>query len=224
MAYDTDALKNILKNLKEDPMRIIYTEHCLEQIEKRKIPEECVEEALENENPASITPIENLIFELHYHLNNSTELYILARPFNLDKIILISARTNNESDNTKNNALKFKRVYDFAFDLLNIHSKYGFRHFQTIEIESKFDIDFDSCGHPIGIEIIHPSKKFKLTAKQFSSAKLNGQIEITKNSIKIHLKATLNNENIHDRVLEKEIPNIYGIQENAFDLIIENQK
>ncbi|WP_458402884.1 hypothetical protein [Methanobrevibacter sp.] len=219
MKYDADIVKTILDNLKKDPMRIIYTEHYLEQIEKRNIPDICVEELLENGNPTRIKEIRNSRFELHYDLGKSNELHVLIRILCPHDIILISA-LNTEDKPQPDNELEFEGVYDLAFDMIDMHSRHGFRYGRTIEMEQGFNIDFDSCGNPVAVEMIPASERFKLRRELFSSAQIEGRIEITPDLIRIRLKASAGNENVKHRVLEKEIRNKPGIQENTFDLIV----
>ncbi|WP_298522675.1 hypothetical protein [uncultured Methanobrevibacter sp.] len=220
MANDIDNVKNILNHLKEDPMRIGYTEHYLEQIEKRNIPETCVTDLLENEIPNKITKINDHRFELQYLLKDSAELKVIITHFNLKNIILISASYKNSSLNTPaNSRVELEGIYDSAFDLIHIYSKAHYRYGQTVEIEAGFNIDFDSCGHPIAVEMIMASKKFKLQNRQMSSASIEGQIEITSEIIKIRLEASPGSD-INTRVLEREVANEYMISENVFDLIV----
>ena len=223
MAPDIDTVKNILENLKEDPMRVIYTEHYLMQIERRKIPDICVEELVENGNLLNITHIMKLEYELLFRLEDSLRLYVTVRLFNLEAIILISAiYENSDTSSPREHKVELEEIYDLAFDLMDINSKHGFRLNQSVEIETGLNIDFDTCGHPVAIELIHASKKFKLQQKQMASAQLSGQIEITEDMIAIRLKATFANSETKTRVLEKEVANDYGIPENIFELIIED--
>ena len=223
MAPDIDTVKNILENLKEDPMRVIYTEHYLMQIERRKIPDICVEELVENGNLLNITHITKLEYGLLFRLEDSRMLYVTVRIFNLEAIILISSSYENRGASPPPEyRVELEEIYDLAFDLMDITSKHGFRFNQSVEMESGFYIDFDICGHPAAIELIHASKKFKLQQKQMASAQLSGQIEITQDLITIRLKATFANSETKTRVIEKEIANDYGIPENIFELVIED--
>ncbi len=224
MKYDVDTVKNILENLKEDPMRVIYTEHYLDQIDRRNIPEICIEDMVDKGRLIEIReiPDQDSRFELHFRLDEICELRIIVDIFNLNSIILISALSkNNEVIDLSNNVLEFEAVYDMAFDLMDFHSKDPFRYAQSIEMEPGFNIDFDSSGQPVAIEIIRASKRFKLIPRIFSSALFDGRIEITQDLIKIRLKASFSDADRNARVFEKEIPNVYGIGENEFDLIFE---
>lgn len=202
-------------------MRIIYTEHYLEQIEKRKIPETCVTDLLENEMPNKITKIQDHRFELEFVLKDSSELKVIIKPFNIRNVILISASCKKRGLNPQSHRrVELEGIYDSAFDLIHFYSRDCYRYGQTVEMEPGFNIDFDSCGYPIAIEMILASKKFKLQNRQLSSASIEGKIEITPEIIKIRLEASPGSD-INTRVLEKEVRNDYGISENVFDLIVE---
>lgn len=223
MTPDIDTVKNILENLKEDPMRVIYTEHYLMQIERRKIPDICVEELVENGNLLKITHIKKLQYGLLFRMEDSRRLYVTVRIFNLEAIILISSSYENSGTSAPPEyRVELEEIYDLAFDLMDITSKHGFRFNQSVEIESGFNIDFDTCGHPAAIELIYASKKFKLQQMQMESAQLSGQIEITQERITIRLKATFANSESKTRILEREVANDYGIPENVFELIVED--
>lgn len=222
MTYDIDFVKNVLKHLKEDPMRITYTEHYLEQIEKRDIQDVYVTELLENKNPNEIHHIQNSRFELHYILEDSSRLQVTIDMFNRNSIILISAIAKKDHVNSQsNNTLEFEGVYDLAFDMIDFRSKTDFRYGQSIEMETGFNIDFDSCGHPVAVEMLRVSKKFKIRRNDFSRALFDGTIEITPDIIRIRLKASFTHAGIEARVLEKEVANDYGIASNVFDLKLE---
>ena len=221
MEYDMETFEDILENLKEDPMRVIYTEHYLDQIEKRGIPDVCIEELLEKDKLIKIAELQNQTFGLHFDLDESGELIVIAKPFNLKSIILISASFKNNGINPpSDHALEFEGIYDRAFDLMDLHSTYGFKYNQTIEMEPDFNVDFDSGGHPVAVEMIHPSRKFNSRPEIFSTVTLEGQIEVTPESIKVRLKASFIQEKIEARIIEKEIPNKYGIPANVFELAI----
>lgn len=224
MKYDTDTVMNVLRHLKEDPMRIIFTEHFLNQIEKRNIPDILVEDLLENRTPVKINKIQKhpSKFELCYNTDGFGELSIIITIFNLKSIILLSAAHKNRGSTQRPNInLEVEGIYDLAFDLMDLHSKEEFEYNQTIEVEPRFNIDFDSTGHPVAIEIIYAAEKFKLKREAFSSAAFKGLVEITPDSIKIRLEASLNHTNIKTRVIEKEIANDYGIPGNVFELTVE---
>lgn len=222
MKYDIETVENILEGIKKDPLKVIYTENYLNQIAKRNIPDMPIEELIENGKLSEITEIQNSTFELHFDLEDSNELKVIAEPFNIDEIILISASyKNNGINHQSHHVIEFEGIYDLALDLMDFHSKYGFKYKQTVEMEPGFYIDFDSGGHPVAIEMTPTSKRFKLNRKSLSSVKFDGRIEITPELIEISLKASFNSESIKTRVFEKEIPNEYGIQANVFDLMIE---
>lgn len=214
-----DEIENILDHLDEDPMRIIFTEHFLEQIEKRNIPDTCLEDLLEKDRLIEIKKIKNHSkrYELTFSLDDSGELIIVVDTYNRRSVILISALAKTKSVEHNLGTLEFECVYDFAFDLMNIESKHGFRFSQTIEMEEGFNIDFDSCDHPAAIEIIRPSKKFGLARKYFSNVEIEGIIEISPDSIMVHVELTPDVKHGKIRVLEKEIPNVYDIQPGKFE-------
>ena len=225
MEYGIDFVKNILNNLKKDPMRLIYTEHCLDEIEKRNISDIRLEELLENSAPLEINryPNYNNRFELKFALDDSRKLTIILDTLNRDTVILISAfPANNEIGHSKEK-LEFEFIYDSAFNLMEMHSKNDFEYGQTVEMEKGFNIDFDPYGQPVAIEIIRPSKRFRLTRKIFPAAAFEGRIEITCKSIRIALKASVNSSTIEPRILEKEIANDYGIPVNSFELAFEKR-
>lgn len=219
MGYDIDDAKNILKNLKNDPMRIIYTEHFLEQINRRNIAIELVEEFLNNENPKRITKIQNHTsrFELIY-AGAGEEFFITLDLFNLNCVIMISAFSKSDEEIQRHDLLDFEGVYDLGFDLLDLHTKHCFGYGLTVEMDNAINIDFSSCGYPAAIEIIRPSKIFGLSRKYFSKAKIEGDIEISYDLIKIHLELSVDNENAKTRVFEKEVANVYKIQAENFKL------
>ena len=201
-------------------MRIIYTEHYLEQIEKRNIPETFVTDLLENEMPNKIIKIKDNRFELEFVLKDSSKLKVIINPFNIKNVILISASCKNSARNPQSHSrVELEGIYDSAFDLIHIYSRDRYIYGQTVEMETGFNIDFDSCGHPIAVEMIMASKKFKLQNQQMSSASIEGKIEITSEIIKIRLEATPGSD-INTRVLEREVRNDYGISKNVFDLIV----
>lgn len=220
MKYDADYVKNVLRNLSEDPMRIIFTEHFLDQISKRNIKDIDIEELLENGNPAEINEVKDQQgrFELVFNLENLDEMHVLLRLFNSSSVILISAFVKKISAKHPPDSMpEFEYIYDLAFDLLDLHNVYGFGYDQTIEMEPGFNVDFDSCGNPVAVEVIRASKKFKLKREYLSSAKLKGEIEITPDLIKVRLKAYLNLYNINNRVIEKEAENTHDIPPGKFE-------
>lgn len=93
MLHDIEHLKKILPDLKEDPMRIIYTEHFLEKIGDRCIDETVVTDALEFTCPVDIEEFEsfNLTWKLRYALEGDDVLSVILTMFNLHSVILISA-------------------------------------------------------------------------------------------------------------------------------------
>ena len=219
MEFDECHVMNVLGNLKEDPMRITFTEHFLEQINRRNIPDMYVTDLLETGNPVEIKKIGKCPsrFELEYAPDDSNELHVTFDLFNHDSIILILAFVkNDEFDDLQDNLLEFECIYDSAFDLMDLHSRYGFRYGQTIEMEPGFNIDFDSCGYPVAVEIIRASKKFKLKQKTLSYAKLKGWIEIGPNMIRIRIEVSVRLTDVKTRVLENEVPNVYGIKTGRF--------
>lgn len=223
MEQDIDIVKDILKNLKEDPMRVIYTEHYLKQIERRNIPDVCIEELLENGKLLKINPILNSKFELIFRMDDLKNLHVIIKTFNRQNIILISAAFENKGVTPPpEHRVELEEIYDMAFDLMDLNSKHGFRFAQSVEMEHGITIDFDTCGHPAAVELLRPSKKFRLPPKQLAEAEICGQIEITPDLIKIHLKAKPAILNSEIRVIEKEIANDYSIPENTFDLIVED--
>ena len=225
MDYDEIAVKKILENLKEDSKRVCYTEHFVEQFEKRNLPSLCLEELVENGNLVDINEIGNSMFKLRFHLNETEELYVIAKPFNLKNIILISALVkNNTVNDLSNSMLEFEGIYDKAYDLMELHDKHDYKTGKTVEMEDEFNMDFDLYGQPVAIEIFQASEKFKIKKKQMSSATLNGRIEITKDSIRVILKASFNNDSIKKRVVEKEIPNSYAIPPNVFHMMIDTDR
>ena len=213
-----EEIENILKHLPEDPTRIIFTEHFLEQIEKRNISDTCLEDLLEKNKLIGIRKIEDHTqrYELRFSLDDSGELIIVVDTHNHQEVILISAFAKNENLEHAIGTLELEWIYDFAFDLMNIESKHGFRFCQTIEIEEGFNIDFDSCDHPVAIEVIRPSKKFRLSRKHFSNIAIEGRIEISADSIMVHMELSPDIEQVKTRVFEKEVPNVYGIQSGKF--------
>lgn len=100
----------------------------------------------------------------------------------------------------------FERVYDLAFDLASFRVRRDFKHFQTVEVDEGFYIDFDVGGCPVAIEIIKASKKFSMLAGAFDDVKIEGTIKITEKVIRIEMKIPK-----FSRFLEKEVSNDYGI-------------
>ena len=225
MAYDIDDVKDVLYNLKEDPMRVILTEHFLDQVKKRDIPNTCLEDALENAELVEIRKFPNhkSRFEVMFSLPDSSQLSILLDRFNKDKVFLISAFFKGDADNPPSDVLEFEGVYDYAFDLADIHSRHFFGFAQTVEMETGFNIDFDSCGHPVAIEIIRPSRKFSLSRKAFSDAQFDGEIEIASEFVRISMKAYLNNDG-GERIFEREVENDFKIPSGKFEFAVSSLK
>lgn len=213
-----DEIENILNHLDEDPMRIILTEHFLEQTEKRNIPDTCLQDLLEKNRLIEIKKVEDhpQRYELTFSLDDSGKLIIIADTYNRRGVILISAFSKTGGVKADPGSLELECIYDFAFDLMSIESKHGFRYLRTIEMEKGFNIDFDSCEHPAAIEIIRPSKKFGLASKYFSNVAIEGVIEISSDSIMVHVELSHDIEQGKTRVLEKEVPNVCGIKPGRF--------
>ena len=96
----TDDLKNVLKNLKEDPMRTILTEHFIEKVEERGIDESMVYMKLEHAIPRSVRRISEArdIFELSYYWMKNEKLIIVILLFPPESVVLITAFLRGEND------------------------------------------------------------------------------------------------------------------------------
>lgn len=222
MDEDIESVKKILETLKEDPMKAVYTEHYLELLDKRNLPDISLEEEIEKGNLLEIRDIQHSLFELHFRLDDCDELYVIITPFHRKEIILISSRRKNDGvKNQTNHNLEFKELYDSFIDLMNLYTKNEFIHGQTVEIESGFNIDFDPAGHPIAVEMSYASKRFKLQYKQLDASLLECRIEITPPTIRIRLNTTFESKITVTRVYESEIANDYGIPGNTFDITFE---
>jgi hypothetical protein len=222
MSEDIKTIEKMLENLKKDPMGVTYTEHYLELLEKRNLPDINLQEEIEKGNLLEIHDIQHSLFEMHFHLDNSEELYIIIHPNYCNEIILISSRRKNDDvKHQTNHNLEFNELYDYSIDLMNLYTKNEFIHGQTVEMESGFNIDFDPAGHPIGVEMSYASKRFKLQRQQLDRSLLECRIEITTKAIKIRLKVSLESEKVITRVYESEIANDYGIPGNTFDITFE---
>ena len=103
MSEDIETIEKILENLKEDPMGVTYTEHYLELLEKRNLPDINLQDEIEKGNLLEIHDIQHNLFEMHFRQDNSEELYIIISPYYLNEIILISSRRKNDGVNHQTN-------------------------------------------------------------------------------------------------------------------------
>jgi hypothetical protein len=223
MAYTVETMRKVLDGLDDDPDNIIYTEHYVEQMERRKISEDGVEEFLRMGNAAEITKVEGFMnrFHLRGFLDEYTEVSLLVSIFNLKGVILLSAVCRNvRGDDDAFDVFEFEGIYDGANEMLHMYSRYGFMHCLTVEVEQGFNIDFDACGHPMAVELTRASKLFKINWKVIPEAKFTGSVEITESMIRIRIKAALNRADIKDRVIEREVANDYGILPGSFEFVV----
>lgn len=217
MEHSREKLKNTLKGLKDDPMRIIYTENFVEQTDRRDIPEDLVDELLTNEKPTKINEIkgEHGRFEVIYSSSDFGDLTVVLILFNLTEVILITAFSTSDASDCFDTMMDFKCIYDSTLDLLDLHSRYGFRHCRTVMVESGFNIDFDYCGYPVAVEMMMASKRFKIRSDNLSSSKFFSQIEVENESIRIKITAYPNYG--QSKTIEWEIPNTFGISTGRFE-------
>ena len=224
MNYD---IENVLDIVKNDPAAIIYSEVFLEEIVRRNILESMVDDFLQFRKPILIKRFCNLEyrFELHYAWDNSNDLIIVADVFNLKNLILISAfpkRRANSIDDFDEGEVQMRKIYDQPYGMVTLCVVDGFRYGQTIIVEEGFYIDFDVYGYPVSVVMFGVSKRFKLRPNEFLSCRMKGSIEITNDSIRIEVNVTVKFRQMTTRVVEHEIPNVYGFSPNEFVLKIVN--
>lgn len=217
MIRDGDDVRKVLSGLSQSPDRIVYTEHFLQQITKRKIMDVVVEDLLENGNPVEIKRVEGYRsrFELMYSSSDLGNLAVVVSVFNDKSVILISAFAKGGGEDCPKDMAEFECIFDFAFDLVDIHTADGFRYCRTVEVEQGLNVDFDSYGSPVAIEIIGASKKFRLHSEKLRSASFDGWIEVTGDLIRIGVNSHV--EGMEARTLEREIPNDYGFRQGRFE-------
>lgn len=97
---DTEDLKKVLHHLKEDPMRIILTEHFIEKLEERGIDEGMVYRKLEHARPKSIRKLPEPYdaFEVSYYWMKNERLIVNLLLFLPDSVILITAFIRSENN------------------------------------------------------------------------------------------------------------------------------
>lgn len=217
MSYKKKNLEHALSHLKEDRMRITYTEHYLEQIKIRDIPEDFVEELLMYETPTEINEVEwnSNRFELKYSSSAFGDLTVFVYSNSRFNIRLISAHVERESAGCPDNVMDFVCNIDLTSDLLDLHEKYASGHSMTISVEQGFRMDFDRCGWPIGIEMMRVSKRFMLRDMALGTAMFSGRIEIDDDFIRICVTAAP--EEGISKSVEREIPNTYGFAAGIFE-------
>ena len=223
MAYTVETMRKVLDRLDDDPNCIIYTEHYVEQIERRTISELGVEEFLRRGEAVEIRKVEGFLnrFEVRGFMDEYTEVTLLVSIFNLKGVILLSAVCRNLRGGEDGfDVFEFDGIYTGPNDLLHMYGRYGFMHCLTVEVEQGFNIDFDACGHPMAVELTRASKVFKINWKVIPEAKFTGSVEITGAVIGIRIKAALSRADIKDRVIEREVANDYGILPGSFEFVV----
>jgi hypothetical protein len=223
MAYTVETMRKVLERIDDDPEKIIYTEHYVEQIERRTISENGVEEFLRRGDVVEITKVEGFMsrFHLRGFIDDYTEVSLLVSIFNLKAVILLSAVCRNvRGDEDAFDVFEFDGIYDGANEMLHMYSRYCFMHALTVEVEQGFNIDFDACGHPMAVELTRASKIFRINWKVIPEAKFSGSVEITESVIRIRIKAAINRADIKDRVIEREVANDHGILPGSFEFVV----
>lgn len=223
MKYDETTMKKVLENIGKDPKRIIYTEHFDEQIARRNFSDTYLEKLLENGTPIEIKKIEdkNNRFELDYHSEEYGNLGIIVDIFLQNAIVLISVFRQATNFGDSSHALQdMECIYDLAFDMMDMHVKHETWHFQTVEMGPGFNIDFDSCGNPVAVEIICPSKMLKIKNETLSSSKIEVSVEISAELIRARVKAKPTSAKINSRTVEREVRNAYGISPGRHEFLV----
>lgn len=222
----SNDIENVLNNLKNNSRAIIYTEVFLEEIERRNILEDMVDEFLLFRKAIEIRQFCNLDyrFEIHYAWNNVNNLVVVADVFNRKKLILISAFPKRRRDSFydfDNSEIRMKMTYDQPYGMITLCILDGFRYGQTIAVGEGLYIDFDAYGYPISLTLFGVSKRFTLRASEFLNCRMEGVIEITEDLIRVRVEVTVKLKKVVLRVIEKEISNDFGILPNHFVLKID---
>ncbi|WP_407415189.1 hypothetical protein [Methanobrevibacter sp.] len=118
-------------------------------------------------------------------------------------------------------SLKFRYIYDFAFDLVDFACEREFKFKRSVKMAEGVFLDFDERNMPFALELIGASKILGVHRKHLNNPNFTVHVEITRNLIKteINLKYSINQRKF-DISVENEIPNDYLM--SSIEIIITN--
>ena len=118
-------------------------------------------------------------------------------------------------------SIKFRYIYDFAFDLVDFACENEFKFKRSVKMAEGIFLDFDERNMPVALELIGSSKILGVHRKNLKDPKFTVHVEITKDLIKteINVKYSINQRKV-DVSVENEIPNDYLMP--SIEIIITN--
>ena len=115
--------------------------------------------------------------------------------------------------------VKLERLYDVAFDLMNIHNPDGFEFSMTIVFDEGVMIDFDKNHRPVGIDLINFSKKIKILPQNLKNLEIKSSLSISRKFLTFKFEVRYMES---PRVYEKVISNDWGFPPEEFEFQIVN--
>jgi hypothetical protein len=115
--------------------------------------------------------------------------------------------------------IEFLKIYDVAYDLLNLCLDKDFEYSLTVIFEQGVYVDFDVKDDPVAVEVVNPSKKLKLFPKNLASSGMNGEIIVSRDLIRLRLEVPMSKMD-EPRLIELEVSNDYGLLEGEFAFLV----
>lgn len=106
--------------------------------------------------------------------------------------------------------MKFRYIYDFAFDLVDFSCQREFKFKRSVKMCEGIFLDFDEKGMPVALEMIGASKILHVHRKHLMEQDIEVHVEVTRELIKTEIKVGYFLTHGKSEVnIKNEIPNEY---------------